>query len=75
MFIVAAELGMTVRELGARMGADELLEWMAFFRIRAHPGPAKTDDEIINEALARKAARELPSPTRTTDPHWPSYQV
>lgn len=59
MFMVAAELGMTVRELGARMDAGELNEWLVFLKMRAQPGAPKTDDEVIEEALARKAERGL----------------
>ena len=33
MFRVASRLGMTVRELGERMGGDELVEWIAFMAL------------------------------------------
>lgn len=33
MFILARELGMTVRELSRRLGSDEYAEWVALFEI------------------------------------------
>lgn len=57
-FIVASELKMTLRELRARMDGTEMLEWMAFFRVRASPGPAQTDEEIAAAALARIATKK-----------------
>lgn len=58
MFVVAAELGMTVRDLGARMGAGELTEWLAFFKIRANPGPAKTKEEQVAQLMGEIAAEK-----------------
>ncbi len=35
MFHLARELGMTVRELRRRLGADEFTEWVALYGIEA----------------------------------------
>jgi hypothetical protein len=46
MFRVALRLGMTVDELGRRMSADELMEWLAFDRIEPYPDPYWVGGEI-----------------------------
>lgn len=42
MFSLAATLGMTVEELGSRMGSAEFSEWMALLRVEPW-GPYRSD--------------------------------
>jgi hypothetical protein len=42
---LATELGMTVRELLSRIGADEINDWMAYYQIRQDLGKGPGADE------------------------------
>lgn len=58
MFVLAERLGMTVAELGRRMSARELSEWLVFDKLSrpdpggAPAGPAALRAEMDNRALA-----------------------
>lgn len=43
MFKLAAELGMTVAELGRRMSGVELMEWVAYYRLENGQGVINLD--------------------------------
>lgn len=54
MFNLAATLGMTVRELGDRMGAAELAEWVALLQVEPW-GPYRQDYHAAQAAWASVA--------------------
>lgn len=47
MFAVAEKIGMTVGEVGERMTAGELIEWMAYMQLQAGNTITKGGAEML----------------------------
>jgi hypothetical protein len=66
MFRLALQMGRTVRELSDSLGADELVEWMAFYRIdpwggyRTDLGAAMVASTLANVHRAPDSAAFTP---------------
>ena len=68
MFRLALSLGLPVRELLARMGSDELTEWMAFYQLEPF-GDFRADyrSGVIASTFANAHRAQNTSPFRVED--------